>query len=86
MTRRRLTPFSRDIDGAVLGVELVAVDRQQFARAQHGGQRKLEREPRFAIPRHVIAVEAVPEDPDLVLGQHAVAWMFLVELFEVDAR
>ena len=57
----------------------------QFARAQHGGQLEFERQPRLAIPRQVVAVEAVPENPDFVLGQDPLALMLLRQLRKVEA-
>jgi integrase len=83
-----LDPPRRDVDarGAVVHVQLIAVHAEQFRRAQHGRQRKLDREPRLAVPRHILAVEAMPQRPDLVFGQHAVARMLLVELVQMDAR
>ena len=83
-----LDPLQRDVKARIVAVEveqLVAVRGQQFARAQHGDQLELEREAGLAIPRQVVAVEAVPENPDLVLGQDPRARMLRVELRQVDA-
>ena len=83
-----LDPLQRDVKARIVSVEIeqfVAVRGQQFSRAQHGDQLELEREAGLAIPRQVVAVEAVPENPDLVLGQDARARMLRVELRQVDA-
>jgi hypothetical protein len=63
-------PFQRYLKARVLAVEIeqfIAVRGQQFAGAKHGGQLEFQSEPGLAIPRQIVAVEAVPENPDLVL-------------------
>jgi hypothetical protein len=74
------------LDGAVLGIQLIAMDRQQLAAAKHGDQGELDRQPCPAVPRHILAVEAVPRRLDLIFGKDALAGIFLVERQQVDAR
>ena len=65
-----LDPLEWDIKARIVAVEveqLAALCGQQLARAQHGDQFELEREAGLLIPRQVVPVEAVPENPDLLL-------------------
>ena len=83
-----LHPLQRHVEAGIFAVEveqLAALGAEQFRRTKHGDQLELQREPGLAIPRQVVAVEAMPEDFDLRLGQDARARMLWVELRQIDA-